>query len=200
MSPISPIVLDFITADLVRLPFAFDHDDFIFELKLDGFRAVAISGEGQTRLVSRRGKVYKRFTELAAAIHLELDRDAVLDGEIVCLDENGRPQFLDLLRQRRQPVFYAFDLLSLDGQDLRMSPLVERKKMLRSIIPPQPSVMLYAQEVERDGRDFFRLACDRDLEGVVAKYKFGMYGERWFKIRNPGYSQCEGRKRAGSSR
>jgi len=85
---------------------------------MDGFWALAHVDQDQTRLVSRRANVSKRFTELAAAIHIELDCEAVLDGEIVCLDENGRPQFYDLLRRRGDPVFYAFDLLWLDGKDL----------------------------------------------------------------------------------
>src|SRR5580704_1334838 len=100
---------------------------------MDGFRALAHVGPGETRLVSRRGNVYNRFTELAAAIHIELDCEAVLDGEIVCLDGNGRPQFYDLLRRCGAPVFYTFDVLRLDGEDLRSRPLIERKRLLRSI-------------------------------------------------------------------
>lgn len=68
-------------------PTAFDHEDYIFELKMDGFRALAYVGEDETRLVSRRGNTYKSFTELACAIHLDLDCQAVLDGEIVILDD-----------------------------------------------------------------------------------------------------------------
>jgi bifunctional non-homologous end joining protein LigD len=181
-------------ADLVRLADAFDHDEFIFELKMDGFRALAFAGQDQTRLVSRRGDVYKRFIGLAAAIHMELDCEVVLDGEIVCLDPTGRPQFYDLLRRRNEPVFYAFDLLWLDGEDLRTRPLVDRKRLLRSIVPGQPSAILYAQQIERNGLEFFRLACDQDLEGIVAKHKHGAYGEKWYKVRNPGYSQYEGRR------
>lgn len=90
----------FTPADLTRLPAAFDHDDFIFELKMDGFRALAYVDEHQTRLVSRNGNTYKRFVDLCAAIHIDLDCTAVLDGEIVQLDAEGRPQFYDLLRRR----------------------------------------------------------------------------------------------------
>ena len=144
----------FTPANVIRLLEAFDHDGYIFELKMDGFRALAHVGPDQTRLVSRRGNVYKRFTELAAGIHIELDCEAVLDGEIVRLDGNGRPQFYDLLRRRGAPVFYAFDLLWLDGEDLRSRPLIERKRMLRSIVPEQPSVMLYASHIERTGIEF----------------------------------------------
>jgi bifunctional non-homologous end joining protein LigD len=189
-------------------PAAFDDDDFIFELKMDGFRALAHVGPDETRLVSRKGNVYKSFPGLCAAIHTNLHRQAVLDGEIVILDAEGRPQFYDLFRRRGrgEPVFYAFDLLWLDGEDLRSRPLIERKALLRSVLPKQPSVILYASHIERTGVEFFRLTCEQDLEGIVAKLKHGRYGEGWFKIRNPKYSQREGRrelferKRAGSAR
>jgi ATP-dependent DNA ligase len=124
-------------------------------------------------LVSRRGNVYKRFTELAAAIHIQLDCEAVLDGEIVCLDENGRPQFYDLPRRRGAPVLYAFEVLWLDGNDVRSRPLAERKRLLRSIVPEQPSVKLSAEDIEGYCVEFFRLACEQDLEGIVAKRKHG---------------------------
>ena len=91
-------------------------------------------------------------------------------------------------------MFYAFDLLWLDGKDLRSRPLIERKRLLESIIPAQPSVLLYAGHIECTGAELYRLTCDQDLEGIVAKLKRGQYGEGWFKIRNPGYSQYEGRR------
>lgn len=75
-----------------------------------------------------------------------------------------------------------------------MRPLTERKRLLREIVPEQPSVMLYAKHIERHGIEFFRLACEQDLEGIVAKLKHAAYGEGWFKIRNPHYSQYEGRR------
>jgi bifunctional non-homologous end joining protein LigD len=118
----------------------------------------------------------------------------VFDGEIVVLDSEGCPRFHDLLRRRGQPVFYVFDVLWLDGKDLRSRPLLERKSILRSTVPKQPSVLLYADNVEQCGIDFFRLACRRDLGGIVAKRKTGTYGDSWFKIRNPVYSQYEGRR------
>jgi bifunctional non-homologous end joining protein LigD len=91
-------------------------------------------------------------------------------------------------------VFYVFDLLGLDGEDLRARPLIERKRLLRSIIPEQPSALLYASHIETQGCEFYRLTCERDLEGIVAKRKQGAYGEGWFRIRNPRYSQYEGRR------
>ena len=65
---------------------------------------------------------------------------------------------------------------------------------MRSIIPEQPSALLFASHIERNGVEFFRSTCEQDLEGIVAKLKYGRYGEGWFKIRNPKYSQREGRR------
>ena len=77
---------------------------------------------------------------------------------------------------------------------MRARPLIERKRLLRAMIPEQPSVLLYAGHIEGQGREFYRLAYERDLEGIVAKRKHGAYGEGWFKIRNAQYSQYEGRR------
>jgi len=105
------------------------------------------------------------------AMRFELNCEAVLDAEIVCLDAEGRPQFYELLRRRGHPILYVFDVLWFDGTDLRERPLVERKRLLRSIVPVESSCLLFADHIERNGTDFFRLACDRDLEGVVAKWR-----------------------------
>jgi bifunctional non-homologous end joining protein LigD len=91
-------------------------------------------------------------------------------------------------------VFYAFDLLGLDSQDLWARSLIERKQLLRELVPAQPSAVLYASHIDGHGREFYQLACERDLEGIVAKRKLGAYDEGWFKIRNPRYSQYEGRR------
>lgn len=179
-------------ADPVQIPEPFDHDDFVFELKHDGFRAVAHIAREACQLVSRRGNVYKAFKSLAASLTV-LSCSAVLDGEIVVLDSAGRPQFYDLLRRRVEPVFYAFDCLRLDGRDLRGLPLIERKATLERLVAGHPRV-LYARHIERDGCALFKLVCDQDLEGVVAKRRDAAYGDDWFKIRNPSYSQYEGRR------
>jgi bifunctional non-homologous end joining protein LigD len=78
--------------------------------------------------------------------------------------------------------------------DLRAVSLIERKLLLRAIIPEQPSVLLYASHIVGNGLEFFRRTCEQDLEGIVDKLKHGCYGEGWFKIRNPKYSQREGRR------
>src|SRR6476620_2628007 len=102
---------------LVRIPEPFDHPDWLFELKHDGFRAFAII-EGHTcRLVSRRGHTFTRFGLLAEEIaHSIRVMHAVLDGEIVCLGPDGHSRFYDLLFRREWPSFYAFDVLELEGK------------------------------------------------------------------------------------
>jgi bifunctional non-homologous end joining protein LigD len=122
----------------------FDDRDWIFELKFDGFRCLAYVEDGQCKLVSRRDNVYKSFDGLRAAIAQELRvEDAILDGEIVCLDTQGRSLFKELLYRRGNPFFYAFDLLWLNGRDLRQLPFLERKRMLRplnSFTAPAPNI------------------------------------------------------------
>ena len=116
-----------------------------------------------------------------------------MDGEIVVLDEHGRPQFYELMRRRGEPIFYAFDCLMLNGRDLRSLPLLERKQTLLGIVKDHPRILV-AHHVEHTGCDLYRLVCERDLEGIVAKRRDGAYGVDWFKIRNPRYSQYEGRR------
>jgi len=179
-------------AELVQLASAFDDERFIFELKHDGFRALAYITPDGCRLVSRRGNVYKSFGSLSNALS-SLKCSAIQDGEIVTLDENGRPRFYDQLRRRGNAVFYAFDLLWQDGRDLRAVALLERKRALERLVTGHSKV-LYAQHVETRGCQLFEIVKDRDLEGIVAKRKDAAYGVEWFKIRNPAYSQYEGRR------
>ncbi len=117
----------------------------------------------------------------------------VLDGEIIAVDGEGRSLFYDLIYHRSQPAFYAFDCLSLDGRDLRGEPLTKRKRILQGVVKTAPDV-LFAQHFAGCGHDLFSMICERDLEGVVAKRADGTYGQDWFKIRNPRYSQYEGRR------
>jgi bifunctional non-homologous end joining protein LigD len=118
---------------LVRIPEPFDHPDWVFELKHDGFRALANIRGHRCQLVSRRGHVYKTFTLLAEEMaHAVRANDAILDGEIVCLAPDGRALFHDLLFRRDWSYFIAFDLLQVDGQDVRSESLVTRKRRLLS--------------------------------------------------------------------
>ena len=113
---------------------------------------------------------------LAEQIAESLDvQNAVLDGEIVCQDGHGKSQFKTLLYRRGTPYFYAFDILELQGKDLRSLPLVTRKRHLKRIVPSAPSALLYVDHIEERGEELFRLACREDLEGIVAKWKNGLY-------------------------
>jgi bifunctional non-homologous end joining protein LigD len=133
----------------VRQREAFDHPDFLFELKYDGWRALAYLEADRSELVSRKGNALKSFESLRAAL-ARLGRTAVLDGEIVCLDAVGKPRFYELFRHRGEPVFYAFDCLYLDGEDLRPRPTIERKRILQNLVRDQPRI-LYANHVETCG-------------------------------------------------
>src|SRR5205807_3030040 len=106
--------------------------EWVFELKYDGFRALARLESDKCELISRNGHPFASFGELSKAMATSLSTGrVVLDGEIVCLDSKGRPQFNDLLFKRGQPCFFAFDLLYSDGKDRRRDALVERKAALK---------------------------------------------------------------------
>ena len=192
------IVPTFQPLTLGRAPAPFNHPEWLFEVKWDGFRSLVRIEQGKCRLISRKGNEFKSFRTLNESILAEIRvRSGVLDREIVCLNAAGKTEFRDLLFRRGEPRFVAFDLLWCDGQDLRYSPLTERKHRLRSILPKDSERLMYCDHVERDGEGLFRAACENDLEGVVAKRKFDPYIEdqaSWLKIRNTNYSQWAGRE------
>jgi bifunctional non-homologous end joining protein LigD len=122
-------------------------------------------------------------------------KNAILDGELICMDAQGRSMFKTLLRRTDTPIFYAFDLLWLNDVDLRTLPLTERKRELRKLIPRGAIHLLYANHVEDRGKDLFQAVCEQNLEGIVAKRKNGTYRKAgWLKIKNPNYAQGEGRQ------
>jgi len=131
----------------------FDSDDWIFELKHDGFRALAYVEDGQCRFVSRNGHTFTKFADLCANIAATIrSENAVLDGEIVCLDATGRSVFNDLMfRREGDCYFFAFDVLFADDEDVRDSPLIERKRRLRKLIPRKTSRLLYLDHIEGRG-------------------------------------------------
>jgi bifunctional non-homologous end joining protein LigD len=180
-------------APLQRVPAPFSHPDWLFEIKWDGFRALAHIEEGHCRLLSRNRNEFKSFSALKFMLPHEFrGRSAILDGELVCLDGEGKPNFRDLLFRRGEPRFIAFDILWNDGEDLRRLPLIERKDRLRGMVPIGSDQLRYCDHIEGDGHGLFRLACEHDLEGIVAKRKFDPYSSKksdWLKIRNSQYSQ-----------
>ena len=175
-----------------RRPLPFDHLEWIFELKYDGFRSLAVIRDGRTELISRNGHPFS--LDLRVALHA---CKTVLDGEMVCVDEQGRPQFRDLLFHRGEPCFFAFDLLMSDGKDIRSGRLTDRKQELRRLLFNIPeSRVRYADHIEREGIALFKRMCEMDLEGIVASHSFGPYASetKWFKINNRSYSQMQGRE------
>lgn len=113
------------------------------------------------------------------------------------MDDHGVSRFNWLLNRKHEPVFYAFDLLWLNREDIRELPLIERKTRLAELVRKSECPrLLYAQHFEKCGKKFFAEICRRDLEGIVAKRKLGVYkddGNTWLKVKNRTYSQSEGR-------
>jgi bifunctional non-homologous end joining protein LigD len=186
-------------ATLVDRPFS--DADWLFETKWDGVRALAYLDGGRVRFVSRNDKdMSARYPELAGLAKAVRAQQAVLDGEIVALDEEGRSSFQRLQARvglqdkseierlaRSQPVvFYAFDVLYHDGHDLRALPLLERKARLEEIVQPGQRVRL-SPHVREDGHAAFEKAQAQSLEGLIAKrfdspYASGRAGD-WLKIK-----------------
>src|SRR5438270_710198 len=120
----------------------FDDPEWLFELKYDGFRALAFVEFGRCTLYSRNGHPFASFQDLALQIgNALIPRSAVIDGEIASLDTDGRPQFYELMRRRGKPCFLAFDVLSSNGKDLRSERLLDRKHELRRIVGGARSII-----------------------------------------------------------
>ena len=129
----------------------FSSPDWVFELKYDGFCALAEIEYGRCRLISRNGNAFATFKDLAPRIGRLFPRNrVVLDGEIVCMDESGRPQFTSLLYHRGEPSFIAFDLLYDTGNDLRREQLLDRKAALRRLLGHvrRDEPLMYADHME----------------------------------------------------
>ncbi|MBK0402028.1 non-homologous end-joining DNA ligase [Adhaeribacter sp. BT258] len=170
----------------------FDHPDWIFENKWDGFRAIAEVEKGKTALYSRSGNSFKdQYPQLVKALEKLPADQVVLDGEIVVQDENGRVIFQHLQNFQNTPTehlyYYVFDILYLNGQDLRDLPLLERKKHLEKLLQNTGPVRYSEHRVEK-GIDFFREAEKLKTEGIMAKkadskYLTGKRSDDWLKVK-----------------
>jgi len=176
-------------ATLVDAPF--DREGWIFEVKWDGNRVLAQVGPDQVRLLSRNGKDLTRLYLPVAEDLLGLGRCAVLDGEVVVLDREGRSDFGALQRYAEtgtgELVYMVFDCLRLDGRDLTGLPLLQRREALKPLVRGMGHVG-FSEAVERDGTGFFRAARKRGLEGIMAKdgaspYLPGRRSRSWLKIK-----------------
>jgi bifunctional non-homologous end joining protein LigD len=176
----------------------FDDPDWLYEIQHDGFRALAVVENGRCRFFSRNKHRLTGFRDLAEAIVKELNvESAILDGELVATDGRGRTVFAALMQRSRTVRYYSFDLMWLNGEDLRRLPLRRRKEKLKQVMPSRSPHLLYVDHTKGAGTELYRLACQLDLEGIVAKKADSPYDDmakgNWIKIKNPSYSQKEGR-------
>jgi len=169
----------------------FDDTRWLFELKWDGYRAIAtIAGDGTVTLASRAGKdLLHQFSELADLAHAFRALPVIVDGEICVLDADGRSSFqaLQMHDETNAPVtFVAFDVLYADGRDLRDEPLEARKALLESLIVPGHRVM-YSKHIVGTGTELFAFAKEHGLEGIVGKRAGSPYrstrSREWIKIK-----------------
>jgi len=144
-------------------PSAFDSEKWIFEIKWDGFRMMSYNSNGQVRLRSRNNSSFdKRFHCIQEALQA-MKLNAVLDGEVVVLNENGCSDFDKLLSGEKECLaYYVFDILWYDGYSLFNLPLFKRKELLRLILPESDKVR-FSYHIESRGKDFFELAKEQQI-------------------------------------
>jgi bifunctional non-homologous end joining protein LigD len=169
-------------------------EGWIHEIKYDGYRTLVVVDEYRVRAFSRQGRdwtgPYRRVIEAVAKLPC---RAVILDGEVIVQDESGRSDFEALrsaiYKAPHRIVFFAFDLLHLDGQDLRKAPLLERRSALRKLIEPDPrSPVQFSDHVDCDGTRFFKAVVELGLEGIVSKRAASRYrsgpSRSWLKTKN----------------
>src|SRR3990172_5472413 len=168
----------------------FDHPDWIFEVKWDGYRAVAEIRDDGVSLYSRNLISFnKKFFPIVEALQ-KFRFDAVLDGEIVVVDDQGRSDFQMLQHYqdagRGHLLYYVFDLLYFQGHDLTGLPLHRRKELLRKILPSVPKIR-FSDHVRKEGVLFYNVVKEKGLEGIIAKhaqsaYETGKRSRQWLKV------------------
>lgn len=209
-----PATLQPMLATLVDSPF--DEEGWIYEVKWDGYRALAFMNKGKVELKSRNNK---SFNEKFYPVYDELKKwgiNAIVDGEIIVSNEEGISDFSNLQNWRSEDDghlrFYAFDLLWHDGMSLLELPLTERKEILKTLIPEESDIIFFSENFQATGTEFFQLAEKMELEGIIAKkadsdYKPGVRTKEWLKIKTAkrqevvigGYTLNEGSNKSFSS-
>lgn len=200
-------------ATLIKEPFS--DKDWLFEVKWDGFRALAFITPKRVQLKSRNNLVFKQFPPIEEDLK-KLEGELILDGEIVILDEQGKSHFQLMQNYQRNQqgilAYYVFDILYKDGQDLRSLPLIERKEILEKVLRKRKlSVVLYSDHILHEGEKFFKAVTKENLEGMIGKKIDSTYQSRrsrdWVKVKTSmrqefvigGFTEPKGsRKRFGS--
>lgn len=186
----------------------FSDPDWLFEVKWDGVRALSYCQKQSTRLTSRAGNsLTESFPELQHLRSRFAAHSFVADGELVVLNEEGKPQFSNILQRLKSPtakaierlsrsmpvVYYVFDLLYLDGRDLRELPLEKRLQLLQEVLRPDPRVRL-SEAIPAEGETLYAAAVEQGLEGLVAKHRLGTYetgrSSRWLKLKSRHTMDC----------
>jgi bifunctional non-homologous end joining protein LigD len=168
----------------------FDDEEWIFEIKWDGYRAIAEVKKSEVRLYSRNGNLFNASYPVIVAELQKMKISAVLDGEVVALDKDENPNFQllqDYGHSSATLVYYVFDLLALQGKDTCNLSLLERKKLLKKLLPPS-SIIRYSDHIREAGKPFFAEMKKRNLEGMMAKKADSEYfpGRRsceWLKVK-----------------
>jgi len=199
-------------ATLVDKPF--DEKGWEYEIKWDGYRTLAYLNKGKVELRSRNNKSFEKYYPVYDALK-EWDRSAVLDGEIVVLNDKGQSNFNALQNWRSEAdgelIYYVFDVLWLEGKDLTGLPLSERRKLLEGIVPAE-GIVRYSESFDASGTEFFAAAQKMGLEGIMAKRMDSLYTpavrtREWLKIKTAmrqevvigGYTRNEGTSKLFSS-
>ncbi len=170
---------------------SFDDKEWLFEIKWDGYRAIAEIKDAKVKLHSRNNLSFNtKFAAIAAELK-SISGNTILDGEIVVVDENGKASFQLLQNYQRTGngniIFYVFDILYLDKYDLTELPLIERKNILKEFLPDLEKIK-FSDHISEKGKEFFKLAQENSIEGIIAKktssvYQVNKRSRDWLKIK-----------------
>jgi bifunctional non-homologous end joining protein LigD len=169
----------------------FDDNNWVFELKLDGYRVISLVNKGKVNLFSRNGKSFNTVFDTFRKELLKPGHNVVVDGEVVAVDKKGRPVFQLLQNYSKtgkgEIVYYVFDLLWFDGYDLKQLPLLDRKKILKSVIGGLNNIY-YSDHITGKGKKLFEKAEKLGFEGIIAKKADSVYSENtrsksWLKVK-----------------
>jgi bifunctional non-homologous end joining protein LigD len=170
----------------------FDDKDWLFEIKWDGYRAIAEVNKNKARLYSRNGNSFENNYPIVMDELMKLNIHAVLDGEIVVMNDEGNPSFQLLQHYGNDPDhpinYYVFDVLSVNGKKTTKLPLIERKELLKKLLKKN-EVVKYSDHILETGKLFFETATEKNLEGIIAKkadslYQEGVRTSEWLKIKH----------------